>query len=100
MLPKYDHQADLKDTKLDDMLDRARETTNEAERKKLRREIFDYLADQVYFVNVMGSPAYFVVHKYLQNWASNSYAWSNAMGADQVRTTWLEEDAPGRKQSY
>ena len=96
----YDHLADLKDKKLDDLLDRARETAVEAERKKLRREIFDYTADQMYSVQVMGAPWYSIVHKYLQNWASNSYAWAPYMGADQVRTTWLEEDAPGRKQSY
>ena len=98
--PTWDHLKELKDTKLDDLLDRARETSVEAERKKLRREIFDYLAGQHYRVQIIGAPWYSIVHKYLQNWASNSYAWAPYMGGDQVRTTWLEDDAPGRKQSY
>ena len=99
-IPKYDHLADLKDQKLDDMLDRAWETANEAERKTLHREIFDYLANQTYYVGVAGFPWYSVTQPYLQNWASNAYAWAPYIGADQVRTTWLEDDALGRKQSY
>ena len=90
----------ISDPVLDDLLDKAKAEENEAKRKELQRQLFDRIADQLYNVPVVGVPWYTINHPYVQNWASNSYAWSYYYGADMIRTTWVTEDAPGRKVSY
>jgi len=90
----------MNDAKLDDLVTQAKEEEDEKKVTELRRQIFDYTADNMFYLPIVGLPWYTINHPYVQNWASNSYAWSYYYGADQLRTVWVTDDAPGRKQSY